>query len=63
MTNDRTLYILPFVNYNVYWPMASFFIRYYMLLCAKSFCDTLIQNFSNTCAKFPMVYILIPTFT
>ena len=39
MTNNRPIYILPWVNYNVYWPiighfycMSSFFIRLYKLL-------------------------------
>ena len=35
MTNDRPLYILPLVNYNVYWPIVLYvvvFIWHYKLL-------------------------------
>ena len=44
MTNDRPLYILPLVDYNVYWPIighlyctTSFFIRHCKLVLERYF--------------------------
>ena len=43
MTNDKSVYNLPLVNYNIYWPiighlycMTSYFIGHYMLISVQA---------------------------